>query len=112
MKLLLRLVINVAALFVVAYLIPGFVLTSIQAAVVAAIVIGVVNTFIKPIIQLIALPITMITFGIAAFLINVLLLYLISFIVPGFEISNFIAAIFASIVLSIVSWFLSKLVPD
>ncbi len=112
MKLILRLVINVIALFVVAYLVPGFVLTSIQAAIIAAIVIGVVNTFLKPIIQLIALPLTMITFGIAAFLVNVLLLYLISFIVPGFEISNFIAAIFASVVLSIVSWFLSKLVPD
>ncbi len=112
MKLILRLVINVVTLFVVAYLVPGFVLTSIQAAIIAAIVIGVVNTFLKPIIQLIALPLTMITFGIAAFLVNVLLLYLISFIVPGFEISNFIAAIFASIVLSIVSWFLSKLVPD
>ena len=112
MKLLLRLVINVVALFIVEYLVPGFVLTSIQAAIIAAIVIGVVNTFIKPIIQLIALPITMITFGVAAFLINVLLLYLISFIVPGFEITNLIAAIFASIVLSIVSWFLTKLVPN
>jgi len=112
MKLLIRLFINVFTLFVVAYLVPGFILTGVWAAVVAAIVIGIANTFIRPIIQVIALPITILTFGLAAFLINVLLLWGVSKVVPGFTINSFTTAILASIVLSLVSWFLNKLASD
>jgi putative membrane protein len=112
MKLLVRLAINAFALLIVEYLVPGFVLTDVRATIVAAVVIGVVNTFIKPILQIIALPISIITFGIGAFLINVLLLWLVSFLVPGFEIDNFLTAVIASIVLSLVSWFLHKLASE
>lgn len=109
MHLIMRLAINVFALFVVEYLVPGFRLAGIETAIVAAIVIGIVNTLIKPILQLIALPISILTFGITAFLINVGLLYLASKVVPGFIIASFTTAIIASIVLSLVSWFLNKL---
>jgi putative membrane protein len=110
MNLLIRLGINVFALFVVEYLVPGFHLDGIWTAVVAAIVIGIVNTLIKPILQFVALPISILTLGISAFLINVSLLYLVSKTVPGFEIQSFTTAIIASIVLSLVTWFLHKLV--
>jgi putative membrane protein len=109
MKLIIRLAINVFALLVVEYLVPGFELTGYQAAIVAAIVIGVVNTFIRPLLQLIALPISLLTFGISAFLINVFLLWGIAYVVPGFEITSFLTAVIAAIVLSLVSWFLHKL---
>src|SRR5512141_1352529 len=112
MKLIVRLAINVLALYVVEYLVPGFHLATIWTGVVAAVVIGIVNTFVRPILQLIALPISILTFGIASFLINVLLLYMVSMIVPGFLIVNFGTAIIASIVLSLVSWFLHKLASD
>ena len=112
MKLIVRLALNVLALFVVEYLVPGFHLTSIWTAVVAAIVIGIVNTFIRPILQLIALPISILTFGIAAFLINVLLLWGTSMFVPGFTIDGFMTALIASIVLSLVSWFLHTLANE
>jgi len=112
MKLIIRLAVNVFALLVVEYLVPGFILTSLWAAVIAAVVIGVVNTFIRPILQLIALPISILTFGITAFFINVLLLWLTSMFVPGFEIATFTTAIIASIVLSLVSWFLHKLASE
>ncbi|MGA3292078.1 MAG: phage holin family protein [Candidatus Microgenomates bacterium] len=112
MKLIIRFAINVAALLVVEYLVPGFHLTSLTTAVVAAIVIGIVNTLIRPILQLIALPISILTFGIAALLINVLLLWGSSKLVPGFEIANFWTALIASILLSIVSWFMHKLTSD
>lgn len=104
-----RLAINVFALFVVTYLVPGFRLASFEAAVVAAVVIGIVNTFIKPILQLIALPVSLFTFGLAAFFINVGLLYLTSKVVPGFYIAGFTTAIIASIVLTLTSWFLHRL---
>lgn len=109
MKLLIRLGVNVLALLVVEYLVPGFKLSGYEAAIVAAIVIGVVNTFIRPILQIIALPISLLTFGISAFLINVVLLWGVSTVVPGFEIASFVTAIIAALVLSLVSWFLHKL---
>jgi len=112
MKLLIKLGINVFALFVVAYLIPGFVLESLWSATVAAVVIGVTNTFIKPVLQIIALPISILTLGLTAFLINVGLLYTVSFLVPGFEISSFLTAIIASLTLSLVSWFLHRLASE
>lgn len=112
MKLIIRLGINVVALLVVEYLVPGFVLSDFTAAIVAAIVIGIVNTFIKPILQLIALPVSILSFGISAFLINVALLWLTAMFVPGFEIASFVTAIIASIVLSLVSWFLHKIATD
>lgn len=112
MKLLIRLGINVFALFIVEYLVPGFIIFDISAAIVAAVVIGIVNTLIRPIIQLLALPITLMTFGIFAVVINVTLLWLCAAIVPGFEITSFFTAIAASVVLSLVSWFLHKLASD
>jgi len=112
MKLIIRLAINVAALMIVAYLVPGFHLASLGSAIVAAVVIGIVNTLIRPIFQLIALPISILTFGVAAFFINVFLLWLSSKLVPGFEIAGFWTAALASIVLSVVSWFLNKLAAE
>ncbi len=112
MQLIMRLAINVFSLFVVEYLVPGFHLANLWTAIVTAIVIGVVNTLIKPILQLVALPISMLTFGVTAFLINVFLLWVVSKVVPGFQIATFGAAIVASIVLSLVSWFLHKLAKE
>lgn len=112
MTLIIRLAINVFALLVVEYLVPGFKLANLWTAVVAAIAIGVVNTFIKPILQLIALPISLLTFGIFAFLVNVFLLWMTARFVPGFTIANFTTAIIASIVLSLVSWFLHSVASE
>jgi putative membrane protein len=112
MKLVVRLLVNTFALLVVAYLVPGFQLANFWSALIAAIAIGIVNTLIRPILQLIALPISILTFGIAAFLINVFLLWATSKVVPGFEITGFVTAIIASIVLSLVSWFLHTLASD
>lgn len=112
MNLILKLALNVGALFVVAYLVPGFRLDSIWSGVVAAVVIGIVNTFLKPILQIIALPLSIVTFGITAFLINVGLLYLCSHLVKGFYIQSFLTAAIASLVLSLVTWFLHKLAQE
>ncbi len=104
-----KLVLNIFTLLVVSYLVPGFYFDTLWATVVTAIVIGIVNTLIKPILQLIFLPLSIVTFGITAFLINVVLLWGVSFVVPGFTIANFMTAVWASIVLALVSMFLHKL---
>lgn len=112
MKLLGKITINVLTLFVVQYLVPGFYIADFAAALVAAIVIGIINALIKPILQIIALPISILTFGLAAFMINVMLLLLASYIVPGFEISSFFTGVIASLVFSVVSWFLHQALKD
>ena len=104
-----KIIINVFTLLIVSYLIPGFLFDTIWAAIVTAIVIGVVNTFIRPIIQILLLPLSIVTLGITAFLINVALLWVVAYIVPGFTINNFLTAVISSIVLTLVSTFLSKL---
>lgn len=109
MNIVIQLAINVFALMIVEYLVPGFVLKDLWTAVVAAVVVGVVNTFIKPVLQLIALPVSILTLGVGAFLINVFLLWGVSTLVPGFYIASFTTAIIASIALSLVTWFLHRL---
>ena len=109
MKLLVKLLLNIIALWVVSFLVPEFTFDSTQALLVTAIVVGVVNTFIKPVLQIIFIPLSIVTFGVTAFLINVVLLWGVSFVVPGFEIDSFWTAVIASIVLSLVSMFLHKL---
>ncbi len=112
MKLIIKLALNIFTLLIVSYLVPGFYFEGLWATVVTAVVIGVVNTFIKPLLQIIFIPLTIITLGVAALLINVLLLWGVSFIVPGFEIDGFMSAVIGSIVLALVSLFLNKLAED
>jgi putative membrane protein len=93
------------ALLVTANIVPGFIIKTFVAALVAAIVIGLVNAIIRPILGVLAFPITLITFGLFTFVINALTLWLASAITPGygFVIQGFIPALLGSIVLSIVS---------
>lgn len=112
MRLIIRLFVNMLALFIVAYLVPGFRFDGFTSILVTAIVIGIVNTLIKPILQLIALPISILTLGLFALVINVLLLYAVSFLVPGFSITSFTSAFISSILLGLVTWFLHKLATN
>ena len=109
---MIKLLINILSLFIVEKIVPGFSVDSFWTAVVVAIVLGIVNTFIRPILQIIALPVSIATLGISAFLINVGLLMLVSAIVPGFEIAGFWVAVMASIAITLVNWFLNKLIKD
>jgi putative membrane protein len=93
------------ALLVTSQIVPGFIIKTFVAALGAAIVIGLVNAIIRPILIVLAFPITLITFGLFTFVINALTLWLASAIIPGsgFEIQGFIPAFLGSIVLAIVS---------
>ena len=112
MRLLAKLLLNVFTLLIVAYIIPGFEFSGLWATVVAAVVMGAVNTFIRPVLQILFIPLTIVTLGITAFLINVVLLWGVSFIVPGFTITSFMTAVWASIALTLISLFLHKLGDD
>lgn len=112
MQILIALVLNAAALMLTAYVVPGFKVENFTTAVLAAIVLGVVNTFIKPILGFISLPITILTLGLFAFVINAVVLFIVSAVVPGLTIDGWVPAILGAIVLSVVSTVLSSLTKD
>lgn len=112
MRLLVRIVVNALALLAVAYLVPGVAVTGFWGAVVAAIVLGVVNAVIRPILLLLSLPLTIVTLGLFAFVINALLFWFVGHLNIGLVVSGFGAALVGSIVLAIVSWVLSALVGE
>jgi len=108
--LLLHWLISTASLLVVAYILPGIQLQGVGTAIVAAIVIGLINATLGFVLKIITFPITILTLGLFWLAINALMLQLASYIVPGFYVSGFWAAFFGAIVLSIVSMLLHSLV--
>lgn len=112
MKLILSLILNAAALLVTAYLVPGFYVASIQTAILAAIVLGVINTFIKPFLSLISAPLTILTLGLFAFVVNAIVLWMAAAVVPGFELAGWWSAILGAIVLAVISTALSMILKD
>jgi putative membrane protein len=103
---------SAAALFVVAYFVPGVTVSGFTAAMVAAAVIGLINATLGAVIKFIALPVRILTLGLATLVINGLMLMLAAALVPGFRVSGFWAAVVGSSVLSIVTgiggWFLAE----
>lgn len=109
---LVRWLLNAVALLITAQLVPGMVVSSFFAALIAAIVLGIVNAVIKPIVLILTLPLNILTLGLFTFLINGLMLKIVSSVVQGFQVNGFWTTVFAALVLSIVSWILSSLVKD
>lgn len=112
MYLLISLAINTSALLATGYLVPGIKFEGIQPAILAAIILGVLNTFIKPILKIITLPLTILTLGLFSFVLNALILLLVSSIIPGFSIDGLWPAILGAIVLSVISTILSAVLKD
>jgi len=111
MYFIIRLLINMVAILIIAYLLPKVLgVDSWLAALVAAFLLGVVNTFIRPLLVLLTLPLTLVTFGVFLLVINGLLLWLVSAVVRGFHVYGFWGAVIGSILISIVSWVLSSFV--
>ena len=112
MKLLLIWVLNALALLAVAYLVPGIHVAGFAAALVAALVIGLVNMLIKPVLVLLTLPITVLTLGLFILVINGLLFYAVGYWLEGFEVNTFLAGMIGALLYSIFSWILSALLID
>ena len=109
MGILINLLINGLAVYITAHVLPGVAVDSFITAIIVSVVLGIVNTLIKPILLILTLPATILTLGLFTFVINALMVYLVATFVPGFHVVGFWAALTFSIVLSIVSWFLKGL---
>lgn len=109
--LLLHWLISFASLLIVAYIFPGIEVRGLGTALIAPIVIGLVNATIGLFLKLVTLPLTVLTLGLFWLVINALMLQLASYLVPGFHVAGFWSAFFGAIVLSIISMSLRALVP-
>lgn len=104
MTLLLQWLVNALALIVVANVLPGFTISSLFTALVLAVVLGVLNVIIRPILLLLTLPINILTLGLFTFIVNALVISLASTIVKGFDITSFGVAVWAAVILWFISW--------
>lgn len=110
LRLLLVWLVNTLALIAVAYLMPSISVASFGAALVAALVLGLVNTVVRPVLVLLTLPVTILTLGLFIFVLNGLLFWAVGEWLEGFAVGGFWAGVLGAILFSIVSWLLSALV--
>lgn len=101
--------INAVSLLLVANLVPGIMINGLPRALVAALALGLVNVLLKPILQLLALPITLLTLGLFALILNGLLFWMVANMLEGFVVSGFWAAFWGALAYSVVSWAASSL---
>lgn len=112
MRFLLRVLLNTVAVLLAARIIPGIHVAGATEALLAGIVLGVINATIKPVLIILTLPFTLLTLGLFIFIVNALCLALVAWLVPGFGVHGFWSAVFGSVFISFVSWVLSGLVVD
>jgi len=111
MSFFIRMGANAVAILVISYLLPQIVtVDSVMAALAAAFVLGLVNAIVRPLFVLLTLPISVVTLGVFLLVINGLLLWLVTAFVPGFHVNGFLGAVIGSVLLSVVSWILTKVV--
>ena len=107
MRLLLVWLINAVALLAVPYIVPSITVDSFKTALIAALILGLINTIIRPILVILTLPVTLLTLGLFIFVINGLLFWFVGDILSGFHVAGFWAGVFGAIVYSVISWLLS-----
>ena len=109
MRLILTWLINAAALLAVPYLMHSVSFSSVGSALFAALVLGLVNTLIRPILIVLTLPVTVVSLGLFIFIINGFMFWLVAQMVGGFHVTSFWAAIGGALLYSVISWALSTL---
>ena len=100
MTFILKWLLSAAALLAVAYLYSGVVVTSFTAALIAAAVLGILNTIIKPLLVLLTLPVTIVTLGLFIFVINALMFWAAASLLDGLKVNGFVAALIGSLIYS------------
>ena len=103
-----RWLVTTIAVLVAAHLIPGISYNGWDSLLGASLLLGIINAFIRPVLLLLSLPFIIVTMGLFIFVINALVLMLVSKIVPAFQVAGFWSAFFGAIIISIVSWILSS----
>jgi len=112
MKLLFRWLLSACTLLLIAYYVPGILVTSIYAALIAALVLGLINALIRPLVILLTLPVNILTLGLFTLVINALLFWFASTIVKGFFVAGFWPAFWGALIMWLVGWFVNVLLKN
>lgn len=112
MGLLLRWLILTVAIIVASYLLEGIHVSGFFPAFFAAALLGILNALFRPVLILLTLPINILSLGLFTFIINALMLMMVSGVVSGFEVHGFWTAVFGSLIISIISWLLNSFISD
>jgi putative membrane protein len=110
MKLLVVWLINALALLALPYLISSIRIDSFYTALIVALVLGLVNAVLRPVLVLLTLPVTLLTLGLFIFVINGLLFWFVASFIEGFSVAGFWPAVFGAIIYSVLSWLCSAIV--
>ncbi|HEY8607100.1 MAG TPA: phage holin family protein [Noviherbaspirillum sp.] len=109
MRLLITWLINAVSLFALPYLMQSIRVESFVVALIAALVLGLVNTLVRPVLFFLTLPATVLTLGLFIFVLNALMFWLVATFVDGFQVAGFWSALIGAILYSLISWALSAL---
>ena len=113
MRLLLLWILNAVALLAVAWLLdPLIQVTDFRSALLAALVLGLINTLVRPVLAILTLPITLLTLGVFYLVLNGLLFWLAGVMLSGFEVAGFWSAFLGAILYGLIAWALSALIPN
>ena len=107
-----RIVVYTLALLVAAHVVPGIRLDGLASALVAGVLLGLVNAIVRPILVVLTFPITLLTLGLFLLVLNAFCLWLVSVFVSGFHVAGFWPAFWGALIVSVVSWILTALISD
>ncbi len=111
MRIIIHLILSALAVFIAAYILPGVHVDTFVTALVIAVVLGLVNILVKPLLVFLTLPVTVLTLGLFLLVINAVLIMIVDWLVPGFRVDTFWWALLYGVVLSLIGGFLHALEP-
>ena len=112
MGFLLRVVVNALAIMLAASIVPGIAVDGLVAALAAAVLLGLINAFVRPVLLILTLPITLLTLGLFLLVLNGFCFWLVAWLVKGFHVAGFGSALLGALVVSVVSWIVTALISD
>jgi len=112
MGFIVRIIVYTLALLLAANVVPGIRLDSLTSALVAGLLLGLINAVVRPILVVLTFPITLLTLGLFLLVLNAFCLWLVSVFVPGFHVTGFWPAFWGALLVSVVSWILTALISD
>jgi putative membrane protein len=112
MGFVIRVVVYTLALLLAAHVVPGISLAGLTSAVVAGVLLGIINAVVRPILVVLTFPITLLTLGLFLLVLNAFCLWLVSVFVHGFQVAGFWPAFWGALLVSVVSWILTALISD
>jgi len=112
MKFIAKLLISALSIGLAAYIVPGIHVDTLLTLLIAAFLFGILNAVLRPVLVILTLPVTIVTFGLFLLILNALILALVAWILPGFTIASFGSACIGWLVIVVTSWIAAKLVGE